>query len=263
MLLCLPENVQLFADYIVCILWAAAYFSAFISTIKEKKPAIPPYATVFILPWELLGFLQSLPWPCTPISFGRRSWFIFHLGVFIIGIYKMYRKKTKIIISLITLFVTLTVVLYFVFQTSYGQLYTSLINSILCWLPLLYYVAKPGYPPSRYNLAFAIFGFLADAAALLVYLDEDYFTCFLCIALEIIQFIHVILAWRVLKKANVKLIESPEVMRRYVIKRKADFRSYMLMLNKYLKSKLLPESNNQNRRKYKKKTKNKKTHRKK
>ena len=110
-------------------------------------------------------------------------------------------------------------------------------------------------------LGFAVFGFLADAGGHLVYLNVDYVTSFLCVTLQIIQLTHVILVYRVLKKANVPILvfHSPS---QFLNTAENQLKTISNKINFIVNKKILKKPEITHSTKYKKKQKTKKTHRK-
>lgn len=256
-----PPLLQAIGDYIVCICWVIAYTMCLIGTIKEKRPGFPPLATCVIFPWEIVASLIDSGIDNYYVSTARFIWFCLHLSFFIIGLYKLYRKKPLIILLHLLLLSSVTIALYYIFQIPGGQVQTSFFNTIISWIILLVYILKTDYPPSRMYLGFAVFGFLADAGGHLVYLNIDYVTSILCVTLQIIQLTHVILVYRVLKKANVPVFVfySPsQILDTAENKLKTISNKISFILNK----KVLKKPEITHSTKYKKKQKIKKTHRK-
>ena len=133
--------------------------------------------------------------------------------------------------------------MHFIFKAYMWQLRTSFSNTITGWICLLHYIMKTDYPPSKYYLGFAVFGFIADAAGHFYYLGRDPITSVLCVTLQFIQLIHVLLVYDIVKK------DDPSFLK--LIPSFGDF-----LQRKFAKDTI---SNN---KKYKKKVKTKKTHRK-
>ncbi len=274
MIITFDPKIQLFCDYIVCVCWIIAYALCLAGTIKEDRPGFPPLASCIILPWEVIASLNDSGFIWYYASISRLLWFSLHSIFFVIGLIKLYRKKPKIIFLHIILFAFVSTILFFVFKTPYGQIRTSFFNTILSWLVLLIYIVKTDYPPSRFYFGFAVFGFLADAAGHFLYLGIENITSILCVTLQIIQFIHVLLVYRCMRKANLSIFEKPKDifntdqrktnlitnLKNFYNKTKTQS---LKTINKFIKTKILKTKPRQKKITYKKKKRTKKTHRKK
>ncbi len=240
-------NIQFFADVIVGFSWVIAYALCFIGTVKEKVPGFPPLGSIVILAWEFSAVIEYISNNDIELNYVfvvRASFFVLQFAFFSVALFKLYKDKPKIILLHYLLLLVGMFIMHFVFKLPMWQLRTSFANTITGWLCLLYYIHKIDYPPSKYYLGFAVFGFIADAAGHFLYLSMDFLTSVLCIILQFIQLIHVILVYDIVKKDDPLFLPSIPSFSEYIKKN-------------------FSKNNISTRKKYKKKIKQKKTHRKK
>lgn len=241
-------NIQFFADVIVGFSWVIAYALCFIGTVKEKVPGFPPLGSIVILAWEFSAVIEYISNNGIELNYVfvvRASFFVLQFAFFSVALFKLYKDKPKIILLHYLLLLVGMFIMHFVFKLPMWQLRTSFLNTITGWLCLLYHIRKNDYPPSKYYLGFAIFGFIADAAGHFLYLSMDLLTSILCVILQFIQLIHVLLVYDIIKKDDPSFCKALPSVEEFIAKNFSNIKS------------------NQHKRKYKKKTKQKKTHRKK
>lgn len=243
-------------DYIEAIFWCFAYltiiYTAFFNRNERRFPISA--TTIFInLAWETASIVlyvidYGLEINFNRASFIRYSWFILDIFIFILYYHKtkLSQNSKKTLYFYITFYLFLAIIFFLCFNHfEYGMPISAFI--IDAHMEILYWKNRKELDPAN-RLTISIFKILGDFFAGMYYGRCHWFVFILAVVAFVFDVMYIVFAVKE-KKSH------PEI--------KEHFQKELSLFYKDIKNQLLPQNNNHPRRKYKKKNKNKKTHRKK
>lgn len=179
------NNIQIFADKLMCGTRVITYGLVLISTLKMRVPAMAPVSCAVIFPWEFLMMLNNI---LGSVHFnyavmGHLGFALLDFMIIFVILFRLRYYNQKNTIRYFILLIAITVLLALIFQMKRGVLYTSYINTIIGVFIWLIYIAKNDYPFTFLNFTILITKLIADVLACITYCDWDNGLFLICLSI--------------------------------------------------------------------------------
>lgn len=160
------------ADGVMCLGWIIVYVLVIVSSLKHSYPAISPFFSLVVLPWEIATVIYDLHYSSFGYGFAAHICFMLvHFAVLFVVILKLHYFKR--VIETIVYFCVLAALTFthyiLIFRIDGGQLFSSFTDTGIGVLLWILFVLKPTFPANTENLRIAALTVIVDAIGCAIY----------------------------------------------------------------------------------------------
>lgn len=187
-------------DGVMCLSWAAIYVFVVKSSIRHNYPAMSPYFTLIVLPWEAAALLGDIQAGSFGYAFVSHTLFV--LGNTAIAATILFRlnyfKYRAHIYTYILVLAVLTAFNYHViFRMEQGRFFTSFLYTALGTAAWIMFVCRPDYPADTENLWIAAMTVMADLIGCTIYFSmAGAILKILVVLVFVLHCIHFMVLWK-------------------------------------------------------------------